>query len=195
MKIRPVGFINNNINFQRKGRPRVQYHKVYEPDMFYESPEEYKRNLLRGVPKNSKETMFEVLNECFKYAKEEFPDDKVTLFFTTKQNSRVMNNSIFILSIGINTKAKEGIVRNDEEIPGFTDSIGSKYFNTQAAYSHSGDKLTLEELRAAYLIKFKENISAFKEGLKDGKQITKETEAEKKKDNFFTKFFKKLFKK
>lgn len=156
MNISPIRQTFNNISYSAKGKNRPDPHKrPYVENNTYKkishsqakSETESVQKLLKSVLKPSKDSMCKILLEYYEFSKEQFPNQKVTVFFNAnrKQLSHFFEYSI---AVGINGDAEEGIARSEEDYPGFSKCENSDFYHVSTIYVPSKEKVNYENVRS-----------------------------------------------
>ena len=186
MRIQAINYLPyRNINF-RKNENALRHYKVEKDN--YNKKIEYDQELLENVAKKHKAIMFRILQDCEAFGKEEFPNDKVTVFFNAKRIKNTSERMDYYIGLGVNTDAPQGIMKEDSLMPGFPYISGSKFYYMKTISTVGSRDLNYNELKNHILTDIKNSIEEDR-----GKKQEKEAEPTEK-EGFFKRLFNKLFK-
>ena len=132
MRIQQVDFLPCiNLNF-KGGKQNVS--NARNKNVINHEEIHHKKEVLQGVCKTHKDVIYQILEDFEKFGKEQFPDDKVTVFFNAEQ-SAYSKDRIYRIGLGVNSDAPEGIIRAEGMMPGHSYISKSDFYYTKTIYA------------------------------------------------------------
>ena len=189
MKINSINYLQNysKINFQ-SSNGRVQSHKKAAKDTFT-LKEASKNKVTLHVPKHSRDTIYQVLNDCYDLFKENFPDKKISVLFTMRTRKNAKDRIAYSIAVVGNSTADEGITRDANGFTEFLEYHNADFYHAKTIYSNTSEKLNYKKIRTEVLSDFSKAIEEYK-----NKPALKEEEP-RQEESLFKKLLNKIFKK